>query len=249
MSMVLFGGVTFFAAAFRGLTGFGYALIAALGLVAFDSPATAVPFILVSDLILTALLLIDRDHGRVDWAEVRPLLVMGLLGAICGSLAAARLDDQTAKVLVAAAIFVAACVAMVREPPHWLRHRAFGAAIAFVVGILLAAFAVGGPLIAAWLLARSTDRRTLKGTLAVFFGVIDASSLLGRGMLGGVGHDLVELLMLYTLPTLAGFAAGRFLAGRLGFETWRRISSGGLMAIAVTGLLQTLFALRHAFPK
>lgn len=247
MSMVLFGGVTFFAAAFRGLTGFGYALIAALGLVAFASPTAGVPFILVTDLMLTVLLLLDRDQGRVDWPVTRLLLAMGLLGAVFGSLVAVRLDDETAKVLVAAAIFVAACVAMVHEPPHWLRHAGFGAAIAFVVGVLLAAFAVGGPLIAAWLLARSTDRRTLKGTLAVFFGVIDASSLVGRSILGAVGPELIGLLMIYTIPTLTGFAVGRFLAGRLSFEIWRRLSSGGLMAIAVTGLVQTLFVLRHQF--
>lgn len=247
MSMVLFGGVTFLAAAFRGVTGFGYALIAALGLLFLPSPAAGVPFILVSDLLLTGFLLLDRDQGAVDWAVARLLLAMGFAGALCGSVVAAGLDDGTAKLLVAVTIFAAACVALVREPPSWLRHRGIGAAIAFVVGVLLAAFAVGGPLIAAWLLAGGRDRRTIKGTLAVFFGAVDALSLAGRGLVGAIDPGVVGLLAAYTAPTLAGFAAGRLLAARLSFDGWRRLASGGLLAVAVAGLIQTVVTLGHSF--
>ncbi len=243
MSMLLFGGISFLAAAFRGLTGFGYALIAALGLFIFPSPADGVAFILFIDLVLTVLLLLDRDHGRVDWPVTRLLLVMGAAGALCGSLLAVHLDDQTSKQVVALAIFLAACVAMIRRPPAWLRHTAFGAGIAFLVGGLLAAFAVGGPLIAAWLLARSSDRRLVKGTLAVFFGAVDALSLLARGIVGALGPDLPDHIAVYALPTFAGFALGRALSSRMGFETWRRISTGGLLAIAAAGLIQTVLAL------
>ncbi|MBY6261241.1 sulfite exporter TauE/SafE family protein [Azospirillum sp. 412522] len=243
MSMILFGGVTFLAAAFRGVTGFGYALIAALGLLFLPSPAAGIPFILVSDLLLTGFLLLDRGQAAVDWTAAGLLLAMGFAGALCGSLIAAGLDDGTSRVLIAATVFVAACVALVREPPHWLRHRAIGAGIAFAVGVLLAAFAVGGPLIAAWLLAGGRDRRTIKGTLAVFFGAVDALSLAGRAMVGAIDPGVVGLLAAYTAPTLAGFAAGRLLAARLSFDGWRRLASGGLVAVAVAGLIQTAVTL------
>ena len=247
LSMILFGGVTFIAAAFRGVTGFGYALIAALGLLFLPSPAAGIPFILISDLLLTFFLLLDREQGRVDWAVSGLLLAMGFAGALCGSLIAAGLDDETARVLVAVTIFVAACVALGREPPPWLRHRAIGAGLAFVVGVLLAAFAVGGPLIAAWLLAGGRDRRTIKGTLAVFFGAVDALSLAGRAMVGAIDPGVVGLLATYMGPTLAGYAAGRLLSARIGFDGWRRLASGGLLAVAVAGLIQTAVTLGLSF--
>jgi uncharacterized protein len=243
MSLFVFGGISFLAAAFRGLTGFGFALIAALGLFAFPSPSEGVSFILLADLVLTILLLLDRDHGRVDWPITRMLLAMGFLGALGGTLLVVHLDAETSKQLVAGAVFLAACLAMVRHPPHWLRHTALGAVIACVVGALLAAFAVGGPLVAAWLLARGSDQRMLKGTLAVFFGAVDAVSLLARALLGGLGPDLPGHLALYGLPTCAGFALGRALSTRISFETWRRLSAGGLVAIAAAGLVQTVLAL------
>lgn len=247
MSMLLFGGVTFLAAAFRGVTGFGYALIAALGLLFLPSPAAGIPFILVSDLLLTCFLLLDREQGAVDWAVARLMLAMGFAGALCGSLIAASLDDGTSRLLVAVTVFAAACVALVREPPHWLRHRTVGAGIAFVVGLLLAAFAVGGPLIAAWLLAGGRDRRTIKGTLAVFFGAVDALSLAGRAMVGAIDPGVVGLLATFIGPTLAGFAAGRLLSARLSLDGWRRLASGGLFAVAVAGLIQTAVTLGLSF--
>ncbi|QTL02402.1 sulfite exporter TauE/SafE family protein [Aquabacter sp. L1I39] len=243
MSLLVFGGISFLAATFRGLTGFGFALIAALGLFAFPSPSEGVVFILIADLVLTIFLLMDRDHGRVDWPITRMLLVMGFFGALGGTLLAVQLDAETAKQLVAVAVFLAACLAMVRHPPHWLRHTVLGALIACVVGALLAAFAVGGPLIAAWLLARGSDQRMLKGTLAVFFGAVDAISLLARAMLGGLGPDLPAHLAQFGLPTCAGFALGRALSTRISSEAWRRLSAGGLVAIAAAGLVQTVLAL------
>jgi uncharacterized membrane protein YfcA len=140
------------------------------------------------------------------------------------------------------AILVAALVALVREPPAWLRHDAFGALMGFVVGVLLAAFAVGGPLVAAWLLARSRDRAVIKGTLAIYFGAIDALSFAGRAAVGALGPDLPQLLLLFALPTIAGFLAGRALTGRLSFTLWHRISGSGLVVIAATGFLQTVWA-------
>lgn len=241
MSMIALAGITFLAAAFRGLTGFGYALIAALGLPLFADPATGVSFLLVADLCLTALVL--REGSRVDWKVTRRLLAAGLLGALAGGLLATALDAEAAHRLAAGAIFVGACVALVRDPPRWLHHVGIGIAIAFVVGVLLASVAVGGPLIAAWLLTRSRDRATLTGTLAVFFGAVDGLGLMARLALGAIGPDVPATLGLLALPTLAGFALGRSVAARLDFETWRRLSSGGLMAIAAGGLAQILLGL------
>lgn len=179
----------------------------------------------------------------------RALLGAGFVGAVGGSLLAANLDDETARRLVAVAILVAALVALVREPPAWLRHDVFGAALGFLVGVLLAAFAVGGPLVAAWLLTRSRDRAVIKGTLAVYFGAIDGLSFLGRATVGALGPDLPHLLLLYALPTAAGFLVGRSLAGRLSFPVWHRISGGGLVAIAAVGFVQTVWAFLPEFSK
>lgn len=235
------------AGAFRGLTGFGYAMVAALGLsVVFMLPAVSVPFILVNDLMLTGFTLLDRKHGAVDWAAARTLLLSGLAGALCGGWLATQLDQNTARAMVAGFVMLAACVALVRNPPGWLASRPLGLCFGFFVGLLLSAFAVGGPLAAAWLLAGGTQRLKVRGTLAVFFGAIDFVSLISRLAFGGIDTRLLDLLIFYCPLTLIGFGVGYVISRRVTPSAWHRISSVGLVLIAVIGLCQALYAIAFA---
>jgi uncharacterized membrane protein YfcA len=235
------------AGAFRGLTGFGYAMVAALGLsAAFMVPAVRVPFVLFNDLMLTGFTLLDRKQGAVDWAAARILLLSGLAGALCGGWLAAHLDQNAARVMVAGFVMLAACVALVRNPPGWLASRPFGLCFGFLVGLLLSAFAVGGPLAAAWLLAGGTLRAHVRGTLAVFFGAIDFTSLFSRLAFGTIDTRLLDLLIFYCPLTLIGFGVGYLVSRRVKPAVWHRISLTGLVLIAVIGLCQALYAIAFA---
>lgn len=236
--------ITIGAGAFRGVTGFGYAMVASLGLsAAFVLPAISVPFILFNDLLLTGFTLFDRKHVLVDWAAARILLLSGLLGALCGGWLAAHLDQNAARVMVAGFVMLAACVALIRNPPSWLATRPFGLGFGFIVGLLLAAFAVGGPLAAAWMLAGGTRRSHIRGTLAVFFGTIDFVSLVSRMVTGSIDRQSFALLLFYCPLTLLGFGVGYLMSRRVSPDTWHRISSGGLVLIAIVGLGQALLAI------
>ncbi|SON56817.1 Sulfite exporter TauE/SafE [Hartmannibacter diazotrophicus] len=239
MALAVAAFVTVLAAAFRGITGYGYALIAALGLAAFLAPTELVPLILVNDLAITVLILLDRKHGAVDWSVAGWLLAAGFAGAIVGGTLSGFLDEATARMLIAAVVLVAALVALVREPPAFLASRGFGVAIGFVVGVALGAFGVGGPLIAAWILAGGTKRQAVRGTLAVFFGAVDLFGIATHAALGHIGSELFTLL-LFCLPlTLAGYGIGYVVHKRLSPAAWHRISTGGLVAIALVGAIQT----------
>jgi uncharacterized membrane protein YfcA len=236
--------VTIGAGAFRGVTGFGYAMVAALGLfAAFMQPTLSVPFILFNDLMLTGFTLLDRKHGAVDWAAARILLLSGLTGAMCGGWLASHLDQNAARLLVAGFVMLAACVALIRNPPRWLARQPFGLCFGFAVGLLLSAFAVGGPLAAAWLLAGGTQRTHVRGTLAVFFGAIDFISLVSRVTLGTIDSRLPGLLIFYCPLTLIGFGVGHMISRRVSPSSSYRISSGGLVLIAVVGLCQAILAI------
>jgi uncharacterized membrane protein YfcA len=240
--LLIVGSVTAGAAVFRGLTGFGYALIAALGLAA-DVPASSmVPFIIINDLLLTAFTIADRGRSPIDWHVTRLILVAGIIGALGGSAIAAVMDEALARVLVSVVVVLAAVAALVHKPPTWLAHRSLGFLIGCVTGFLLGAFAVGGPLIVVWLLAGGTRKQAVRGTLAVYFGVVDFFSLGGRVALGTLGEDLPRLLITYCPLTLAGFALGYFIARRLPGDSWHRISTIGLVIIALVGAGQTVYA-------
>jgi uncharacterized protein len=103
--------VTIGAGGFRGVTGFGYAMVTSLGISgAMMLPAVGVPFILFNGLLLTAFTLLNCKHGAIDWVAGRILLLSGFCGAICGGFLAARLEGNTARMMVAIVVALAACV-------------------------------------------------------------------------------------------------------------------------------------------
>ena len=116
MELILPGLVVAIAALFRGVTGFGFALLAALGLSSMLPPQTATPIILVIDITLTLLILRDFDRSKVDWRACAILLVFGVVGAVIGPYVAAELSDQHARIATNLAIAVAALVAMLHNP-------------------------------------------------------------------------------------------------------------------------------------
>lgn len=239
---LIIGGVTAGAGLFRGLTGFGYALIAALGLAA-DMPASSiVTFIIINDLVLTICTFADRGRSPIDWPVTRLIIVSGIVGALGGSALAAVMDESFARAMVSAVVVFAAVAALIQKPPAWLAHSWIGFLTGFITGLLLGAFAVGGPLIVVWLLAGGTRKAAVRGTLAVYFGVIDFFSLAGRVALGTLGNDLPRLLMTYCPLTLAGFLLGYLVSRRLPADSWHKISMIGLVLIALAGIFQTVYA-------
>jgi uncharacterized protein len=237
--------VSFGAACYRGVTGFGYALIMAIGVFGAVSPNLLVPLILLNDLVLTALILLDRKHGAVDWPVALFLLFFGFFGAVAGGVLAGVLDEGTTRLLIAVVVFAAALVALIHEPPRWLSGRIVGAITSLAVGVLLATFAVGGPLIAVWLLAGGTRRETMRGTLAVFFGAVDLFSIFSRLALGQIDAQLPLVALPYLPMTIAGYYLGHFIGSRLAPKTWLRVGAGGIVLIALAGAFK---ALRIIYP-
>ena len=246
MDLIIAGSFIVFAAAFRGITGFGYALIAAIGLASMLPTDSLVPLVLINDLLITVMILANRKHGAVDWTVTPILLGSGFVGALLGGTLAGQMDEATTKILLSVVVCFSALLAMIRQPPRWFAHPILGVCAGLVVGILLTAFAVGGPLIAVWLLAGGTRRDMTLGTLAVFFGAVDAFGLISRFALGQVDPGLPSLLLWSVPLTLIGYWAGHWIGVRLEATMWRRVSALGLVAIALAGAAQTLTGLYAA---
>jgi hypothetical protein len=240
MELILPGVVVAVAAVFRGVTGFGFALLAALGLSSVLPPATATPIILLIDIALTGLILRDFDRNRVDWRACMILLGFGLIGAVAGPYVANALDDQTIRIATNLAIVIAALVAMLHHPPKWMGHVIIGALLACSVGILMSGFAVGGPLAAAWLLAGGTQDVRVRNTLAIYFGFVDLFGFATRAATGMLPDGFIGLALPLLVIAMIAYFPGEMIYRRLSPAAWRRVCAISLVVIAVIGFAQTI---------
>ena len=240
MELILSGTVVAVAALFRGVTGFGFALLAALGLSSVLAPATATPIILVIDIVLTGLILRNFDRAKVDWRACAILLAFGLFGAILGPYVAFALDDQAIRIITNLAIAIAALVAMLHRPPTWMGHFIIGALLAGSVGILMSGFAVGGPLVAAWLLAGGTQDVRVRNTLAIYFGAVDLLGFITRAATGMLPENFISLVLPLLVIAMVSYFPGELIYRRLSANVWRRVCAISLVLIAIVGFVQTI---------
>lgn len=240
MELILSGMVVAVAALFRGVTGFGFALLAALGLSTVIAPAKATAIILLIDIVLTGLILRDFDRNKVDWRACTILLTFGLVGAVIGPYVAFAMDDQTIRIATNLAVAVAALVAMLHHPPKWMGHFVIGALLACSVGILMSGFAVGGPLVAAWLLAGGTQDVRVRNTLAIYFGSVDVLGFLTRAVSGMLPDDFIALALPLLLIAVIAYFPGEMIYRRMSAALWRRVCATSLVIIAIIGFVQTI---------
>lgn len=240
MELILSGMVVAVAALFRGVTGFGFALLAALGLSTVIAPAKATAIILLIDIVLTGLILRDFDRNKVDWRACTILLTFGLVGAVIGPYVAFAMDDQTIRIATNLAVAVAALVAMLHQPPKWMGHFVIGALLACSVGILMSGFAVGGPLVAAWLLAGGTQDVRVRNTLAIYFGSVDVLGFLTRAVSGMLPDDFIALALPLLLIAVIAYFPGEMIYRRMSAALWRRVCATSLVIIAIIGFVQTI---------
>ena len=182
--------------------------------------AVMLPVMLVADAVAVA------QHGRhCSGPRVRPALLGSAAGVIASSVLMAGLAGSPARLAWVLQVAVGAVsVAMVAiqgwrlcggRLPRVPDRPAAAAGAGLASGLLSTLAHSAGPLMAAYLLEARLDKRTLTGTLVVFFGVMN---LFKAGAYGAVGLFtreglLLSLAMLLVLPF--GSALGLWLHRRV----------------------------------
>ncbi|WP_207484084.1 sulfite exporter TauE/SafE family protein [Arenibaculum pallidiluteum] len=240
LSSLFAGAVVFAAGLVRGATGFGFALLAAIGLSLVMPVAQVTPVVLLIEIVLSALILREGGFGALDRRRAVPLMAGGVLGVLGGYALVSGLPGDAVAVGLNLAVLASAAVTLLRVETAGLDTRGWAVAIGALVGALIAAFAVGGPLAVVWLLASGAAPAAIRATVSVFFGMTDSMSI-GVRLLDGSfpAEALVSALWLLPLAGLGTLAGGALFA-RIDPAHWRRAVAAFLVAAAVLNLLRTL---------
>jgi hypothetical protein len=144
-----------------------------------------------------------------DWAVMRPVTIAGCLAAPFGFLLVTRIDADAVKTAVALVVLActAALAARVKLPVR-IEGKRGGPLLGGVSGLLFALGGVGGPPVVLGMLASALPARTVRGSLVLYFSVVQTVSLGVMAVSGLVSFADVQrgllLLVPYTLGNLAG---------------------------------------------
>lgn len=224
------------AAVIRGLTGFGLAAIAVVGLAMLGPLNEAVPLVLCLE-VASSLMMLRAALPHADYPHLKRLLIAAALGVPCGIWLLTGLNSDWLKIGVYLLVGLLAVLGLARISLPMGKGQLGGWVVGSCSGALIAAFSIGGPLVVAWLSHSGLAAVALRATLVLFFFAVDLAALAGLGLADAIPAHTAEHL-LYLIPALLiGLWAGQQLFLRIRADHAARFTQWLLLALAGLGLL------------
>lgn len=242
LGLLTAASIVFVAGILRGMTGFGFALVAAIGLAHVWPPAMATPVVLLLELVVAVVLLYGLDRAAIEPRRLVRLCLGGVAGTAIGTLMVSGLPAAWAKPALDTAVFVSALAALAHVSAPRLDTPAWAAAVGFLVGLFAGAFAVGGPFVVVWFLAVGAQPAAIRANLIVFFAVVDFAAVAFRWPTIGIPADAWGHAAMLLPPAFLGTWAGGLLFRRVNAAWWRRIAAYSIAGGAVLSLARSLLS-------
>lgn len=230
LALALFLGCTVYSA-----TGFGIAMTAMpISLLAISDPQTAVVVVNTGG-VSAGILIAIQARKDIPYREIVPIAAAGVLGVPFGVAILKFADPSIIRIGIVVLILVLAALSLKEFQGDIPLAGVLGVVAGFVVGATLTAFAVGGPLIVLFLLARNLGRRSVRGAMALFLLVIAGIGVVAYASSGLYNLERLTLVAIVLVPSFIGFALGGLLIQRMNENIFRYVVLGiiGLSSMAV----------------
>ena len=215
--------------------GFGIGMTSTPVLLLVLEPQTVVVMINTVSLALFVLIMF-QTRRYLPAREMVPASVAGLLGVPVGVFILSSASTGVLRVSITAVIILLAIGVAFNLRGPIPRSRLMGPPVGFVVGVLLAATGIGGPLMALLLLARDWPRHAVRASLSLYFLSVEGTAVIGYGLTGMFTPERVSLILIVTIPVLLGFGFGTVLVRRMNERLFRH----AVVAVVIVTSLMVL---------
>ena len=230
LALALFLGCTVYSA-----TGFGIAMTAMpIALLAVGDPQTAVVVVNTGG-VSAGILIAIQARKDIPYREIAPVAVAGAPGVFIGVTILKFADPSIIRIGIVVLILALAVLSLKEFQGEIPFAGALGIAAGFVVGATLTAFAVGGPLIVLFLLARKLGRRSVRGAMALYLLLIAGIGVVAYAATELYSAERLTLVAIILVPAFLGFGLGALLINRMNERIFRYLVLGiiGLSSMAV----------------
>jgi uncharacterized membrane protein YfcA len=240
MQMALCAGGVFLAGVVRGFSGFALSALVMASMALILAPIELIPICFVIEAV-ASLIMFRRGVADADMTIVWGLTIGSIVGTPVGLFATTVLPVETSKVVVLCIILGLAGAQLLRVRPKILARTSGLYASGIAAGLATGLAAVGGMVVALYVLAREAPSRTMRASLVVYISIgmfTTLAYLLGFGLMNQLA--ILRGLLLAPFVT-AGVLTGSAMF-RPSFEAaYKKFCLFLLIFLASTGLLRMAF--------
>lgn len=225
--------IIFASSVVKGITGFGFALLAVPLLSLIFPLPMLIPAMVLFNLITSFFILI-KLHEKIKWYYIVPMFVASLGGIPLGIYALEYLDAQTLKLIIGAIIFIFS-LKMLKGIKLAKRNLKLPIVFAgFVSGLLTSSVSIGGPPLVIAMIRKGYNKEIFRGLLSWFNVFTCLFSSVAFYMKGFLTPDSMKLAI-FSLPILfIGSAWGSKISRKFDQKQFKRVV---ILLNAFTGLL------------
>ena len=218
--------------------GFGIGMVSIpILLLAFDAQTAVVMLNTVE--VPLSVLMVWQNRRHLERGEILPITIAGLLGAIVGAFVLAASAERPLRISIIVLIVVLTVVTALNLRTGMPMPRFLGPIIGFLVGLMLTALGVGGPLLALYMLARQWQRDAIRGSMSLMFLFVMPAAVAGYTVNGLYNTERLTLTAVTLTPVIAGFFLGSKIAQRMDERLFR------VAAIAVIATTSAVVLVRE----
>ncbi|REG86648.1 sulfite exporter TauE/SafE family protein [Marinomonas pollencensis] len=229
--------IVFFAGIIRGYAGFGFAVIAVIGLNLFLDPIKSVPIVLALDFICS-IGLIREAIKHANMHTFRIIAGGSILGIPIGLVLLYLVPALWLKLAICS--FVLVLVALLIKKAKPAQHDSFGKKLltGIASGVGTSSASIGGPMILYYILSSPLDVRAQRATMILFFIVSEFVALMGIGLSQPSSNEIYTTILWLLAPTMVGVKIGQFFFNKRPPKSFKSISLPIMVVVAMVGFAQ-----------
>lgn len=236
--LVAFCGITFVGAVVQGVSGFAFGVVVLMVFPHLFGYTTALAFtnLLVLLLVIYSSYLY-RKHCNWQWVWLG--VVVSIVADLLGIAVLAKVGDSPIWHPLMGAMFIIMALYLQWGQKKMQVRVCIASYIAFAAlsGMVMGAFAVGGPIMATFYMLATKGKEEYLGTMQMFSVFTMAADVLLRIAFGMFSFDMVRYVPLALVFMIAGILIARSLVRRMDALTMRRVIC---VVMAIDGLVMLL---------
>lgn len=224
----------------QAFAGFAGSLFAVPLYAIFFAPREILPAHGLVMLIVNVFLVLEgRKH--LEWRSIVRLQIAGLIGVPLGALCLAYLPSNAIRMAISLITFVFGLLFLFNYNIRLRDNNVTQGTIGLVSGILGGSISESGPPVVIYGLARGWIKDKFRTNLLAYFLTLAVMTNLSYLLLGMFNRENLDYSLFAALPALAAGWLGTKIKDRVSDETHRKAIIMIALAVAVMGLLKSIF--------
>jgi uncharacterized membrane protein YfcA len=240
--VLAFAAIVFVGALVFCTVGFGIGVASFPLLLLLVEPQTAVVVINTVSLPMFALV-IWQTRRHIPVRRALPVAVTGLLGVPVGIFILRDADTVLLRISIVALIIALTLFAAFNTRWTLPRSTSIGMGVGFAVSVMLNAFGVGGALMALTFLSRQLSPYALRGSLSLYFIVVEGAGVVGYGVGGLLTEERLLLVATAVIPVALGFGVATLIVRRVNETAFRRLVIASIIITSMMALVREVVSI------